>query len=137
MGAPLVADFDATPLTGAAPLVVDFTDRSTGSITGWTWSFGDGITDATQNAQHTFATAGTYTVFLTVTGPGGNDTKIRQSYITVTAGSATAPTFRAGGGGGGGGCAIAEASTPSEAAGALLPLLALVLAVALARRRSA
>jgi PKD repeat protein len=43
-----------------------------GSITSYEWDFGDGTTKArTRNAQHTYDTAGTYTVILTVTDEAG------------------------------------------------------------------
>jgi PKD repeat protein len=49
-------------------LVVAFTDGSTsGTGTSWAWDFGDGNTSTMQNPSHTYATAGTYTVCLTVT----------------------------------------------------------------------
>jgi PKD repeat protein len=48
-------------------------DSSTGSIAQWRWSFGDGTRDSTYAGRlttmnHTFKTAGTYTVKLVVTG---------------------------------------------------------------------
>ncbi|HGY89785.1 MAG TPA: PKD domain-containing protein [Planctomycetes bacterium] len=82
--APPVADFSGTPLSGAAPLVVAFTDLSTGSVTSWSWNFGDGASSTAQNPSHTYASAGTYTVSLTVTGSGGSDTMTKTGYITVT-----------------------------------------------------
>ncbi|WP_292347091.1 PKD domain-containing protein [Methanoregula sp. PtaB.Bin085] len=36
-----VADFNATPRSGPAPLSVQFTDISTNSPTNWSWNFGD------------------------------------------------------------------------------------------------
>jgi hypothetical protein len=48
----LVADFSATPRAGAAPLSVNFSDTSTGSITGWLWDFGDATTSNQQNPAH-------------------------------------------------------------------------------------
>ncbi|MDD4137941.1 MAG: PKD domain-containing protein, partial [Methanoregula sp.] len=39
---PCVADFSANGTSGNAPVAVQFTDKSTGTITGWNWSFGDG-----------------------------------------------------------------------------------------------
>jgi uncharacterized delta-60 repeat protein len=39
--APPVAGFSGTPTTGINPLTVVFTDKSTGSPTGWAWYFGD------------------------------------------------------------------------------------------------
>ena len=54
---------------------VNFLDRSTGNPTSWQWSFGDGTTDSTQNPVHTYSTAGTYTVVLTVTNASGSNSK--------------------------------------------------------------
>jgi PKD repeat protein len=93
-----VAGFTATPTNGAAPLAVQFTDSSTGTIDSWSWDFGDGsATSSIQNTDHTYATAGSYTVSLTVTGPGGADSDTKTDYITVTtpapvAGFAAVPT---------------------------------------------
>ncbi len=86
-GAPAapVASFTGTPTSGSAPLLVNFTDASTGTITGWSWDFGDTGTSSAQNPSHSYAAAGTYTVSLTVTGPDGNDTLVRTAYITVGA----------------------------------------------------
>jgi PKD repeat protein len=65
------AEITADKKTGQAPLMVSFTDSSTGEITGWNWDFGDGATSDEKNADHTFTDPGTYTVALTATGPGG------------------------------------------------------------------
>ncbi|MDP3563770.1 MAG: PKD domain-containing protein, partial [Methanoregula sp.] len=81
-----VAGFSANPLTGAASLVVTFSDQSTGTITSRSWDFdGNGTVDSTeQNPSHTYSTPGTYTVALTVSGPGGSNVLTRNAYITVT-----------------------------------------------------
>ena len=79
------AGFSGTPLSGVAPLVVGFTDSSTGSVSTYSWSFGDGGSSSAQNPSHTYTSAGTYSVSLTVTGPGGSDTLTRSSYVVVTA----------------------------------------------------
>jgi PKD repeat protein len=50
-----------TPCVGTA---VNFTDLSTGGVTGWDWDFGDGGTSTSQSPSHTYAAAGTYTVTL-------------------------------------------------------------------------
>jgi PKD repeat protein len=81
---PPVADFTANPRSGAAPLMVAFTDTSTGKITSWNWDFGDGGSSTVQNPTHTYTTPGTYTVTLTVSGPGGSDTETKMGYITVS-----------------------------------------------------
>lgn len=78
-----VADFEASPLSGAAPLTVAFTDASAHAPTAWAWSFGDGGVSALQNPTHTYTTAGTYTVTLTVTNANGSDSEIKPNYITV------------------------------------------------------
>lgn len=81
---PPVAAFSATPLSGAIPLGVGFSDESTGIFTKWAWKFGDGGTATTQNPVHTYKKAGTYSVTLKVTGPGGSNTLTKTSYITAT-----------------------------------------------------
>lgn len=51
-------------------LAVSFNDQSNdpdGSIVAWSWDFGDGSSSTQQNPTHTYATAGSYTVKLTVT----------------------------------------------------------------------
>jgi PKD repeat protein len=82
---PPVAEFSGDPTKGAVPLKVNFTDQSTGSITGWLWDFGDGQTGAHQNPSHTYSNAGSYTVSLTVTGPGGASVRSKVGYIEVGA----------------------------------------------------
>ncbi len=79
-----VADFTASPTSGEAPLIVQFTDQSVGDITSWLWDFGDSGTSTQQNPEHTYMAAGAYTVSLTVTGPGGVDIEAKSNYITVT-----------------------------------------------------
>ena len=82
-----VAGFSGSPTNLFVTQSVTFTDASTGSITNWAWNFGDGnsVTN-TSNASvnHTYASAGTYTVSLIVTGVGGSSTDTRTSYIVVS-----------------------------------------------------
>ena len=63
---------------------MNFINSSTGVITTYAWSFGDGGTSNLQNPSHVYSTAGVYTVGLTITGPGGSSTKTRANFITVT-----------------------------------------------------
>jgi PKD repeat protein len=81
-----VAGFSGTPTSGVAPLSVQFTDVSSGTITDYAWDFNnDGVIDSTeQNPGYTYATAGTFTVTLTVTGPDGSDDETMADYITVS-----------------------------------------------------
>ncbi|MER3470559.1 MAG: hypothetical protein C4330_04310 [Chitinophagaceae bacterium] len=78
-----VADFSADKVGGCSPIVVNFTDRSTGSPTSWSWDFGNGSTSTRQNPSTTYFTPGTYTVTLTVTNANGSNTIVRTDYITV------------------------------------------------------
>jgi len=79
----LVAQFTANVTTGAAPLKVQFTSTSTGTIATYLWSFGDGTTSTQASPAHTFNGAGRYTVSLTVTGVGGSNTLTKTRYIDV------------------------------------------------------
>jgi len=81
---PPTADFSGTPTSGTSPLNVAFSDLSTGDVTSWSWAFGDGATSASQNPSHTYASAGTFTVSLTVSGPAGSDTMTKSGYVTVS-----------------------------------------------------
>ncbi|HIG11872.1 MAG TPA: PKD domain-containing protein, partial [Planctomycetes bacterium] len=89
---PPTADFGATPTGGPAPLVVNFSDQSTGAPTAWIWNFGDGATSTLQNPQHSYALAGNYTVSLTATNAGGNDTLVQPGMISVLPSGPTPPT---------------------------------------------
>ncbi|MFO1305263.1 MAG: PKD domain-containing protein [Burkholderiales bacterium] len=81
-----VASFVADRTSGLPPLTVNFNSGgSTGSITSYAWTFGDGGTSTAANPSHTYALSGTYTVALTVTGPGGSNTQTRTGYISIAA----------------------------------------------------
>ncbi len=86
MGSPLAASFSATPTNGGAPLIVTFTDTSTGTITNRFWSFGDGTTMnvTTTSLTHTYSFPGTNTVQLIVSGTGGSSTNTKSGFIVAT-----------------------------------------------------
>src|SRR5690242_11423829 len=86
-----VANFTASATTGAAPLAMNFTNTSTGTIASYAWTFGDGATSTALNPSHVYSAVGIYTVSLTVTGSGGSSTKTIPNYITVTASLDTSP----------------------------------------------
>ncbi|KAF5052528.1 hypothetical protein DSECCO2_407910 [anaerobic digester metagenome] len=83
-GAP-VAAFSANTTSGTAPLHVQFTDESTGTVTSWAWDLNnDGTVDSTkQNPTAVYSGDGTFTVSLVVTGPGGSDTETKTGFIMV------------------------------------------------------
>ena len=66
----------------AAGLSVLFTETSMGAPTSWEWDFGDGTQSTDKNPKHDYATAGTYTVKLTVRNGGGTSSK--SKFVTLT-----------------------------------------------------
>lgn len=80
---PPTADFTASLTSGLWPLSVSFTDNSTGDINSWLWDFGDGWTSTQQNPHHLYLWPDVYTVKLTVSGPTGEHTEVKESYIEV------------------------------------------------------
>jgi PKD repeat protein len=67
-------------------LTCTFTDRSTdtdGTLSAWSWTFGDGSTSTARNPSRTYAAAGTYTVTLKVTDNRGG-TNQKSASVTVT-----------------------------------------------------
>ncbi len=84
VGTPALAQFTGTPTKGKAPQTVAFTNSSTGSITSYAWTFGDGTTSPVANPSKIYSASGVYTVALTVTGPGGSHTKTQTNYVKVT-----------------------------------------------------
>ena len=74
---------------GTAPLTVAFDGASsTGEITSFSWSFGDGTTSDTNNIDHLYIIPGTYTAKLTVSDASAT-THIATTVITVTEGAPT------------------------------------------------
>ena len=84
---PPIAVASGTPISGNAPLTVNFSSSGSsdpdGSITGYSWNFGDG-TQASTNASpsHVYQSAGNFTAVLTVTDDRGA-TAAAQVAITV------------------------------------------------------
>ena len=87
-----VAGFTASPTNGIAPVVVTFTDASTGTITNRAWTFGDGGGSSAVNPSHNYTNVGVFSVSLLVVGPGGSNTVNRPGFITVTSTNITPDT---------------------------------------------
>ena len=79
----LIADFTGGPQVGTAPHTVFAQDLSLGNVTSWLWDWGDGTTSTTQNPSHTYNQAGTYSISLIATGPGGFDLERKIDVVTV------------------------------------------------------
>jgi len=78
---PPSANFYSNVTSGNVPLTVQFCDSSTGTPTAWNWDFGDGYTSTEQNPVHTYCTAGTFNICLSVSNAGGTSSK--PASITV------------------------------------------------------
>ena len=85
-GSPPTADFTWSPTSPTAGRPIQFTDRSAGSPTSWSWLFAGQGTSTIPNPSFTFANAGTFTVTLTVANAAGGNTSSKL----VTVGSAAA-----------------------------------------------
>jgi PKD repeat protein len=77
------AAFVATQVAGT--LNVAFTNASTGAPTGFAWDFGDASQSTQTSPTHAFPAAGTYTVTLTATNPGGSGTVSQPVTVVPTA----------------------------------------------------
>ena len=85
VSAQIKADFNASPTAGCAPLVVQFTDSSSGKPTSWKWDLGNGTTSVLQNPSVAYFAAGTYTVKLVIKNSYGTDSVTKVQFITVYA----------------------------------------------------
>ncbi|MBL0272670.1 MAG: PKD domain-containing protein [Chitinophagaceae bacterium] len=80
-----VADFTANAVNICVGQTVAFTNNSTDCQSTYAWTFAGGTpaTSTATNPTVTYNTQGNYTVSLTVTNPGGSNTKTVNGYITV------------------------------------------------------
>ncbi len=79
----LLVDFTASSTIGRVPMIVLFTDLSTGGASTWSWDYGDGQFSTDQNPTHTYNNSGTYTVALTISDGTSEITATKDNYITV------------------------------------------------------
>ena len=80
---PPVASFTADVFSGTSPTTINFKDTSTGSPTGWSWRIGGVEFSTSQNPSHTFSSAGTFVVSLTVTKNAFTSTTTHAVVITA------------------------------------------------------
>jgi len=79
------AGFSSNPTSGCAPLVVSFTDQSTGNPAQWRWDLGNGTISFLQNPSVTYFNPGQYNIKLVVQNASGIDSIIKSQYITIYA----------------------------------------------------
>jgi len=83
-GGPPQVGFRADPLSGFAPLKVQFTDASEGKPDKWQWNFGDGSPEATtQNPEHVYTEPGKYAVMLKASSGSKSDANLVPNMIEV------------------------------------------------------
>lgn len=80
-----VPKFSANLTKGDAPLLVNFTNQSTGTLDSWNWSFGDGSTSNEKDPSHIYTHPGLYNIALTVTCSctEGSYIETKTGFITV------------------------------------------------------
>jgi len=82
-----IASFTANPTSGVVPLNISFnasnSSDSDGNIVNYVWDFKDGNTGNGQTINHTFSSAGSYNVMLTVIDNEGATDSVTKT-ITVT-----------------------------------------------------
>lgn len=83
------ASFTTSGTSVCAGSSLNFTSTSTNYPTSYSWNFGDG-TSSQQNPSHTYATAGTYNVTLTVTNQWGSTT---SAVTTITVNNPSDASF--------------------------------------------
>ena len=78
-----VAQFTSAQVAGCSPLVVQFTDQSTGTPVFWNWDLGNGQLSTLKNPVGIYSTPGTYTITLVVRNANGINAITKTDYITV------------------------------------------------------
>lgn len=77
-----VAAFSTNPVCQGQPTVFNNTSSvSSGTITGWKWTFGDGTTSNVQHPTHVYPSAGGFVASLTVTTSSGCTDSTKDSVI--------------------------------------------------------
>lgn len=82
---PPTAGFTANLTAGCVPLTVQFTSTSSTNATNFNWQFPGGMpgSSTVQNPSVVYATAGVYSVTLTVSNSAGSNTVTQTNYIIV------------------------------------------------------
>ncbi len=86
-----VAGFGSNVTSGCAPLTVEFSNQSIGTVDSYNWSFpgGNPSSSTAENPVVVYENPGVYTVELEVTNVAGSNTAVQTNYIVVN----TVPTI--------------------------------------------
>lgn len=83
------------PYTGIIGVNVEFSGNDSfdldGTITNYTWNFGDGTTGSGKEVEHKYMTNGNYTITLTVIDNESN-TDVKTSYVLISQGEKIEPS---------------------------------------------
>lgn len=90
---PPTAAFTGTPTDETAALDASASTDTDGSISKYSWAFGDGATATGKTTTHTYATPNTYAVTLTVVDNAGGTDSITKSVTTSAPNQAPTASF--------------------------------------------
>lgn len=80
---PLIADFETDKTLCITDEPVQFTDLTQGNPDSWSWDFGDGGSDITQNPQYIYNEPGVYSIKLNVAAAWKMDSITKENLVTV------------------------------------------------------
>ena len=78
-----VANFSVNVVSGCSPILVNFSDQSSGQPTEWKWDLGNGTFSNLQNPSATYFTPGFYTIKLLVKAGSNQDSLVKINLIHV------------------------------------------------------
>ncbi len=90
------AAFNANPISGFAPLDVQFNNISAGMPSNFAWLFGDGGSSSEKSPQYTYKTPGVYTATLMAANQSGADVETKTSLINIEGDGPPKAKFEAG-----------------------------------------
>ncbi|MEA3497339.1 MAG: PKD domain-containing protein [Bacteroidota bacterium] len=79
----ITPEFTSNITSGCNPILVSFSDLSSGTISTYYWNFGNGNTSNKQNPKASYTDPGTYTVELTISNGNTTETITKTNYIHV------------------------------------------------------
>ncbi len=82
--AQLQADFKADIVAGCSPVLVKFTDLSSGGPTSWYWDLGNGNISFQQNPSTLYFAAGSYNIKLVIKNSLGIDSIVKNNFINIS-----------------------------------------------------